>query len=154
QQQLADPALRARSLGIAAVYGGVGGNAFALLQQELSDRHDVCAAVGSLGVAYSQRGVRGRAVGQFVKALAIATLSSSRDKCESLLQVQRYWLLIQQGDAALKANNLAQAELFYQQARAVDNTDSYAVLGLGDVAMARNDNAAAERYYQQTLRMD
>ncbi|EJB8954951.1 cellulose biosynthesis protein BcsC, partial [Salmonella enterica] len=66
------------------------------------------------------------------------------------------WLLIQQGDAALKANNLAQAERFYQQARAVDNTDSYAVLGLGlgDVAMARKDNAAAERYYQQTLRMD
>ncbi len=36
----------------------------------------------------------------------------------------------------------------------MDNTDSYAVLGLGDVAMARKDNAAAERYYQQTLRMD
>lgn len=84
----------------------------------------------------------------------MAPHSSSRDKWESLLKVNRYWLLIQQGDAALKANNLAQAERFYQQARAVDNTDSYAVLGLGDVAMARKDNAAAERYYQQTLRMD
>ncbi|EEN0712304.1 tetratricopeptide repeat protein, partial [Salmonella enterica subsp. enterica serovar Newport] len=95
-----------------------------------------------------------RAVAQFEKALAMAPHSSSRDKWESLLKVNRYWLLIQQGDAALKANNLAQAERFYQQARAVDNTDSYAVLGLGDVAMARKDNAAAERYYQQTLRMD
>ncbi|HHK9625548.1 TPA: cellulose synthase complex outer membrane protein BcsC [Escherichia coli] len=45
-------------------------------------------------------------------------------------------------------------ERLFQQARNVDNTDSYAVLGLGDVAMARKDYPAAERYYQQTLRMD
>ncbi|MBA0993032.1 tetratricopeptide repeat protein, partial [Escherichia coli] len=64
------------------------------------------------------------------------------------------WLAIQQGDAALKANNPDRAERLFQQARNVDNADSYAVLGLGDVAMARKDYPAAERYYQQTLRMD
>lgn len=154
QKQLADPAFRARSQGIAAVNAGEGGNAIAQLQQAVSARQDDSEAVGALGQAYSQRGDRARAVAQFEKALAMAPHSSSRDKWESLLKVNRYWLLIQQGDAALKANNLAQAERFYQQARAVDNTDSYAVLGLGDVAMARKDNAAAERYYQQTLRMD
>ncbi|SUG53330.1 cellulose synthase subunit BcsC [Salmonella enterica subsp. diarizonae] len=154
QKQLADPAFRARSQGIAAVNAGEGGNAIAQLQQAVSARQDDSEAVGALGQAYSQRGDRARAVAQFEKALAMAPHSSSRDKWESLLKVNRYWLLIQQGDAALKANNLAQAERFYQQARAVDNTDSYAVLGLGDVAMARQDNAAAERYYQQTLRMD
>ncbi|EDR3535386.1 cellulose biosynthesis protein BcsC [Salmonella enterica subsp. enterica serovar Hartford] len=154
QKQLADPAFRARSLGIAAVNAGEGGKAIAQLQQAVSARQDDSEAVGALGQAYSQRGDRARAVAQFEKALAMAPHSSSRDKWESLLKVNRYWLLIQQGDAALKANNLAQAERFYQQARAVDNTDSYAVLGLGDVAMARKDNAAAERYYQQTLRMD
>lgn len=58
---------------------------------------------------------------------------------------QLYWPLIRKGDAALKANNLAQAEGFYQQARKLDGTDSYAVLGLGDVAMARKDSAGAER---------
>ncbi len=138
QKQLADPAFRARSQGIAAVNAGEGSKAIAQLQQAVSARQDDSEAVGAL----------------FEKALAMAPHSSSRDKWESLLKVNRYWLLIQQGDAALKANNLAQAERFYQQARAVDNTDSYAVLGLGDVAMARKDNAAAERYYQQTLRMD
>ncbi|VEB52494.1 Cellulose synthase operon protein C [Salmonella enterica subsp. enterica] len=97
----------------------------------MSARQDDSEAVGALGQAYSQRGDRARAVAQFEKALAMAPHSSSRDKWESLLKVNRYWLLIQQGDAALKANNLAQAERFYQQARAVDNTDSYAVLGLG-----------------------
>ncbi len=131
QKQLADPAFRARSQGIAAVNAGEGGKAIAQLQQAVSARQDDSEAVGALGQAYSQRGDRARAVAQFEKALAMAPHSSSRDKWESLLKVNRYWLLIQQGDAALKANNLARAERFYQQARAVDNTDSYAVLGLG-----------------------
>ncbi|MCU8652418.1 tetratricopeptide repeat protein, partial [Escherichia coli] len=78
----------------------------------------------------------------------------NNDKWNSLLKVNRYWLAIQQGNAALKANNPDRAERLFQQARNVDNTDSYAVLGLGDVAMARKDYPAAERYYQQTLRMD
>ena len=67
---------------------------------------------------------------------------------------QLYWPLIRKGDAALKANNLAQAQNYYQQARKLDATDSYAVLGLGDVALARKDAASAERYYQQALRLD
>ncbi|MCL7708048.1 cellulose biosynthesis protein BcsC, partial [Enterobacter kobei] len=49
---------------------------------------------------------------------------------------------------------LALAQQKYQQAATVDNTDSYAVLGLGDVAVAKKDDAAAERYYRQALRMD
>ena len=65
-----------------------------------------------------------------------------------------YWPLIRKGDAALKANNLAQAQSTYQQAHKLDATDSYAVLGLGDVALARKDSAGAERYYQQALRLD
>ncbi|MDA8479411.1 cellulose synthase complex outer membrane protein BcsC [Citrobacter sp. Awk 4] len=154
QQQLADPAFRARAQGMAAVDAGQGGKAVTELQQAVSANHNDSEAVGALGQAYSQRGDRARAVVQFQKALAMDPQSSSRDKWESLLKVNRYWLAIQQGDAALKANNPDQAERLYQQARSIDNTDSYAVLGLGDVAMARKDYAAAERYYQQTLRMD
>ncbi|WET40842.1 cellulose synthase complex outer membrane protein BcsC [Citrobacter enshiensis] len=154
QKQLADPAFRARAQGMAAVDAGQGGKAVTELQQAVSANHNDSEAVGALGQAYSQRGDRARAVVQFQKALEMDPQSSSRDKWESLLKVNRYWLSIQQGDAALKANNPNQAERLYQQARSIDNTDSYAVLGLGDVAMARKDYAAAERYYQQTLRMD
>ncbi|EAY2436139.1 tetratricopeptide repeat protein, partial [Salmonella enterica] len=100
QKQLADPAFRARSQGIAAVNAGEGGKAIAQLQQAVSARQDDSEAVGALGQAYSQRGDRARAVAQFEKALAMAPHSSSRDKWESLLKVNRYWLLIQQGDAA------------------------------------------------------
>lgn len=67
---------------------------------------------------------------------------------------QIVWPLIRKGDAALKSQQLDQAQRFYQQAQRVDNSNSYAVLGLGDVAMARHDSAAAERYYQQALRLD
>ena len=154
QKQLADPAFRAKAEGLAAVEAGQGGKAVAELQQAVSANHADSEAVGALGQAYSQRGDRARAVTQFEKAIALDPQSDNRGKWDSLLKVNRYWLLIQQGDKALKANNVAQAERYYQQARSTDNTDSYAVLGLGDAAVARKDNAAAERFYRQALRMD
>ena len=87
------------------------------------------------------------------KAIAMDPDSPNRGKWDSLLQTNRYWLLIKQGDNALKAGQLSQAQNYYAQAQRVDRTDSYAVLGLGDVAAARKE-AAAERYYQQALRLD
>ncbi|MGS9097493.1 hypothetical protein ACQWHW_25885, partial [Salmonella enterica subsp. enterica serovar Infantis] len=79
--------------GLAAGQAGEGGTAIAQWQQALSARQDDSAAGGALGQAYSQRGARARAVAQFVKALALAPHSSSRDKWERLLKVNRYWLL-------------------------------------------------------------
>ena len=154
QKQLADPAFRARATGLAAVDAGQGAKAIGELQQAVNANNADSEAVGALGQAYSQSGDRARAVAQFEKAIAMDPNSGSRSKWESLLQINRYWLLIQQGDAALKANNPAQAERYYQQARATDNSDSYAVLGLGDAAAARKDSAAAESFYRQALRMD
>ncbi len=154
QKQLADPAFRAKAEGLAAVEAGQGNKAVTELQKAVSANHADSEAVGALGQAYSQKGDRARAVAQFEKAIALDPQSDNRGKWDSLLKVNRYWLLIQQGDNALKANNTAQAERYYQQARNVDNTDSYAVLGLGDAAAARKDNDAAERYYRQALRMD
>ncbi|HGD3425653.1 TPA: cellulose synthase complex outer membrane protein BcsC [Enterobacter hormaechei] len=154
QKQLSDPAFRAKAEGLAAVDAGQGSKAVAELQKVVSANHADSEAVGALGQAYSQKGDRARAVAQFEKAIALDPQSDNRGKWDSLLKVNRYWLLIQQGDNALKANNTAQAERYYQQARNIDNTDSYAVLGLGDAAAARKDNDAAERYYRQALRMD
>ena len=129
QKQLADPAFRAKAEGLAAVDAGQGSKAVAELQKAVSANHADSEAVGALGQAYSQKGDRARAVAQFEKAIALDPQSDNRGKWDSLLKVNRYWLLIQQGDAALKANNPAQAERYYQQARNIDNTDSYAVLG-------------------------
>ncbi|HGF6044026.1 MULTISPECIES: cellulose synthase complex outer membrane protein BcsC [Enterobacter] len=154
QKQLSDPAFRAKAEGLAAVDAGQGSKAVTELQKVVSANHADSEAVGALGQAYSQKGDRARAVAQFEKAIALDPQSDNRGKWDSLLKVNRYWLLIQQGDNALKANNTAQAERYYQQARNIDNTDSYAVLGLGDAAAARKDNDAAERFYRQALRMD
>lgn len=129
------------------------GKAIPELQQAVRANPKDSEALGRWA-AYSQKGDRANAVANLEKALALDPHSSNNDKWNSLLKVNRYWLAIQQGDAALKANNPDRAERLFQQARNVDNTDSYAVLGLGDVAMARKDYPAAERYYQQTLRMD
>lgn len=154
QKQLADPAFRERANGLAAVEAGKGGTAIGALQDAVSKNHQDSEAVGALGQAYSQKGDRARAVVQFERAIALDPNSDNRGKWDSLLKVNRYWLLIQQGDAQLAAKNPDQAERYYQQARAIDNTDSYAVLGLGDAAMARKDTAAAERFYTQAMRMD
>ncbi|NCH60582.1 cellulose synthase complex outer membrane protein BcsC [Cronobacter dublinensis] len=154
QSKLADPAYRARMQGIAKVEEGQGGRAVADLSRAVQANPNDSEALGALAQAYSQQGNRARAVPLLEQALKQDPNSPNSGRWQSLLQVNRYWLLIQQGDAALKANNLAQAQQKYQQAATVDNTDSYAVLGLGDVAVARKDDAQAERYYRQALRMD
>uniref|UniRef100_UPI00300C9CD4 tetratricopeptide repeat protein n=1 Tax=Klebsiella grimontii TaxID=2058152 RepID=UPI00300C9CD4 len=154
QISLKDPVFRARNEGLAAVKAGKGSVAVADLQQAVrADARD-SDAVGALGQAYSQRGDRARAVAQLSKAIKMDPDSPNRDKWDSLLKTNRYWLLIKQGDSALKSGQLAQAQNNYAQAQRIDTTDSYAVLGLGDVAAARKENAAAERYYQRALRMD
>lgn len=86
---------------------------------------------------------------QQAKAAEVAKVEASKPQTWQIV-----WPLIRKGDAALKTNNLDQAQRFYQQAQRTDNSNSYAVLGLGDVALARKDTAAAERYYQQALRLD
>ncbi len=131
QAQLQDPTFRARSEGLAAVRSGNTTQAVADLQKAVQADSRDSDAVGALGQAYSQRGDRARAVAQLSKAIAMDPDSPNRGKWDSLLQTNRYWLLIKQGDNALKAGQLSQAQNYYAQAQRVDRTDSYAVLGLG-----------------------
>lgn len=71
-----------------------------------------------------------------------------------LIKNTRYWLEIDAGYRALKANNLAQTEQYYQQAQQVDNNDGYALSGLRDVAAACHNDTAAKRFYQQALQRE
>ncbi len=154
QAKLADPTFRNKAEGLALVDAGQGATAVAPLKAAIAKDQRDADLVGALGVAYSRQGNRAGAVAQLQKALQIDPNNDSHSQWESLLKTNRYWLLIDQGDRALKANNTANARHRYQQARSVDNTDSYAVLGLGDVAVAEKDDRGAEAYYQQALRMD
>jgi Tfp pilus assembly protein PilF len=105
------------------------------------------------GQAYSQRGDRARAVAQLSKAIKMDPDSPSRDKWDSLLKTNRYWLLIKQGDSALKAASWRRRKILRPGA-AHRQYRQLCGAGAGDVAAARKENAAAERYYQRALRMD
>ncbi len=113
QAQLQDPTFRARSEGLAAVKSGNTTQAVADLQKAVQADSRDSDAVGALGRAYSQRGDRARAVAQLSKAIAMDPDSPNRGKWDSLLQTNRYWLLIKQGDNALKAGQLSQAQNYY-----------------------------------------
>lgn len=154
RKQLADPGFRAKATGLAQVAAGDGSRAVASLQTALRENQNDAETVGALGEAWSQAGKRAAAVRQLSRALRLDPDNDSSGRWKSLLNTNRYWLLIDEGDKALKARDFALAERKYRQARATDGSDSYAVLGLGDVAAARKNDADAERYYRQALQMD
>lgn len=151
---LADPAYRARMTGLAQVNKGGGRAAIPELKKALSSAPNDAEVLGALGLAYSRAGNRQQALSLFQQAQKADKDNYDSSKWQSLIQTTRYWLAIDAGDKALKANNLPLAQQQYQQARQIDNGDSDALIGLGDVAVARKDDAAAERYYQQALRLD
>jgi tetratricopeptide (TPR) repeat protein len=154
QKLLSDPAFVARSRGLAMVDSGKGGVAIPELQKALASNPNDSDVLGALGQAYARQDNRAKALEYFQRALKADPTGYDRDKWVSLIKSNQYWLAIQSGDKALKANQLDIAQQKYQQARGIDNTDSYAVLGLADVAVARKDDAGAERLYQQALRLD
>lgn len=122
QAQLQDPTFRARSEGLAAVKSGNTTQAVADLQKAVQADSRDSDAVGALGQAYSQRGDRARAVAQLSKAIAMDPDSPNRGKWDSLLQTNRYWLLIKQGDNALKASAWI-ADLPPAQRRSIDDIE-------------------------------
>ncbi len=151
---LADPAYQARMTGLARVDKGGGRAAIPELKKALSSAPNDTEVLGALGLAYSRAGNRQQALSLFLQAQKADKDNYDSGKWQSLIRSTRYWLAIDQGDKALKANDLPLAQQKYQQARQIDNGDSDALIGLGDVAVARKDDAAAERYYQQALRLD
>ena len=154
QKQLLDPAFRARAKGFAYLSRGNGSAAIPQLQIALRSHSDDSELVGALGQAYSQQNQRELAVKQLQKAIEMDPQSSNRSKWNSLLETNRYWLLIAQGDKQLEAKQFAAAQQSFQRALQMGPRDSYAVKGLGDVALAQKYYEGAERYYRQALRID
>ncbi|HEJ9095923.1 TPA: cellulose synthase complex outer membrane protein BcsC [Serratia odorifera] len=154
QTLLADPVFQARARGLAQVDRGGSRAAIPELRKALAAAPDDPEVLGALGLAYARAGNRPRALTLFRQAQQADKNGYGASKWQSLINTNRYWLAIDEGDKALKANNLSLAQQKYQQARQIDNADADALIGLGDVAVARHDDAAAERYYQQALRLD
>lgn len=154
QKQLLDPAFRARAQALAYLSRGNGRAAIPQLQIALRSNSDDSELVGALGQAYSQQNQRELAIKQLQKAIEMDPQSSNRSQWNALLETNRYWLLIAQGDKQLEAKQFAAAQQLFLRALQMGPRDSYAVKGLGDVALAQKYYAGAERYYQQALRID
>lgn len=156
QQQtlLQDPAYRARARGLELVDKGNGHNAIGSLKQALSASPNDAEVLTALGQAYARDGNRQQAIAQFEKAKANDSSGDYTSKLNSLIESNRYWLMINQADDALKNKQLDTAEKLYRQAASMNSTDAQGLIGLGDVAMARNNAAAAEGFYQRALRRE
>ena len=154
QKLLADPAYRQRMRGLALVDAGGGANAIATLSAALKANPNDAELMGAMGQAQARANQRAAAIRWLEKAIQAGQASTQIGKWQSLLQTNRYWLAINNGDDALKKGDLARAESDYRRARALDNRDSWALIGLGDVAQARKNSAQAEQLWHQALRLD
>ncbi len=153
QKMLADPAYQTRLRGLALADNGDGA-AIAALQAALKLNPDDAELLGAMGQAQARANNRAGAVGYLQQAIQAGQQSTSVGKWQSLLQTNRYWLAIESGDKALAKGDVAGAGRYYQQARALDSSDSYALIGLGDVAQARKDEAGAEQLFRQAWQRD
>jgi len=154
QTQLADPAYRERMRGLALVEAGDVNNAMAVLSRALKDNPNDAELMGAMGQTQARAGHRDAAVLWLERAVEAGKQSTLIGKWQSLLQTNRYWLAVEQGDKALAQHDVEGAEQHYRAAQKFDSSDSYALIGLGDVAMARKDRAAAEQYWQKARRLD
>ncbi|MEC5319494.1 cellulose synthase complex outer membrane protein BcsC [Brenneria populi subsp. brevivirga] len=151
---LADPAYQARLSGLNKIgRGDSGGAVISELNKALAAAPNDPELIGAIGVAYLRAGDREKALSQFQLALKADVNRLNAEKWETLIKSTRYWQRLNEGDRALKANNLMLAQLKYNQARQWDSTDAFALIGLGDVAVAAKNDAAAETAYQQALRL-
>lgn len=154
QGLLADPHYQARVRGLAQVSNGGSTSAIAPLKQALQAKPNDAEVLGAMGLAYSRAGNRQQALNLFERAKAAETDGYNSGKWTSLIQTNSYWLKISQGDNALKANRLDQAEAAYKQAQRIDSRDPWALIGLGDVAVARKNDPQAEQAYLHALRLE
>lgn len=154
QTLLADPAYRERMRGLALVEAGGGANAIAALDVALKANPSDADLMGAMGQAQARAGNRAAAVLWLERAIQAGQQSNQVGKWQSLLQTSRYWQAIDEGDKALAQHDLDGAERHYREAQVLDNTDSYAPIGLGDVAMARSNAQRAEQFWQRALRLD
>ena len=154
QAQLADPAYRERMRGLALVEAGDGEKGGGALSRGLKGKPKDAGMVGGMGGTQARAGHRDVAVLWLERAVEAGKQSTLIGKWQSLLQTNRYWLAVEQGDKALAQHDVEGAERAYRAAQKIDSTDSYALIGLGDVAMARKDAAGAELFWQHALRLD
>ena len=153
RKRVGNPAWLAGLRGTRLLDAGRNAEAEAAYRQALRGYPDEADFLGGLGLALMRQGQREQALAYFRKAQQAQSDTSNSDKWRDLIASTRYWLLLDQADAALTAGDVDRAEVLYQQARRQQPREVNAVLGLIDVAQARGDEAAVERQLQAARRL-
>ncbi|WP_128086994.1 tetratricopeptide repeat protein, partial [Pantoea deleyi] len=154
QKTLADPAYRERMRALALVEANNVNQAMSSLNRALKANPEDAELMGAMGQTQARAGHRDVAVLWLERAIKAGQQSTLVGKWQSLLQTNRYWLAIEQGDKALAQHDINAAERHYRTAQTLDSRDSYALIGLGDVAMARKNGAGAEQLWQRARQLD
>ncbi|KAG1467797.1 hypothetical protein G6F57_012861 [Rhizopus arrhizus] len=152
-KRVSDPAWRAGRRGQQLLDAGRNEDAERAFLQALRGYPREPGLLGGLGMALMRQGRREQAIAYFQRAVQATPAGDSNDKWRDLIASTRYWLQLDQADAALTAGRLDEAERLYAQARRQQPRDVNAALGLVDVAVARGDDAAAERQLQSARRI-
>ncbi|MGB3394235.1 MAG: cellulose synthase complex outer membrane protein BcsC, partial [Stenotrophomonas sp.] len=153
RRKVADPAWRAGLRGTQLLDAGRNAEAEAAFLQALRGYPREADFHGGLGLAVMRQGRREQALEHFQRAQQVQADTSNSDKWRDLIASTRYWLRLQQADAALQAGELGRAETLYRQARRQQPREVNAVLGLLDVALARGDDTAAAQQLQAARRI-
>jgi tetratricopeptide (TPR) repeat protein len=151
---LADPHYQARVSGLQQVAKGASTTAIAPLKKSLEQNPNDADVLAALGQAYSRAGNRQQALALYQQAQKADVNGSNGNKLQSLMKADGFWLEIEQGDKALKAQNLNLANQHYQRARQIDSHNPWGWVGLGDIAVARHDDPQAEQAYLSALRLE
>ncbi|MGX9721140.1 cellulose synthase complex outer membrane protein BcsC [Stenotrophomonas acidaminiphila] len=151
--RVGNPAWRAGLRGAQLLDAGRNAEAEAAFRQALRGFPGEADFQGGLGLALMRQGRRAQALEQFQKAVQLQADTSNSDKWRDLVASTRYWLLIEQADAALETGELERAQSLYAQARRQQPREINARLGLVDVAVARGDDAVAGRELQAARRI-
>jgi len=153
RRRVGNPAWLAGLRGTQLLDAGRNAEAEAAFRQALAGFPDEADFHGGLGLALMRQGQREPALAQFQKAQQLQADTSNSDKWRDLIASTRYWLVMEQADAALEAGELDRAQSLYAQARRQQPREINAQLGLVDVAVARGDDDAASRELQAARRI-
>ena len=153
RRKVADPAWRAGLRAMRLLDAGRNDEAETAFGQALRGYPGEADFWGGLGLAVMRQGRREQALAHFQHAQQVQADTSNSDKWRDLIASTRYWLRLEQADAALQAGDLDHAEALYRQARGQQPREVNAVLGLLDVALARGDDAAAAQQLQAARRI-
>ena len=153
QRKMANPAWRSGREGLRLLDAGRNAEAERAFRHALRGFPGEADFIGGLGMALMRQGQRAQALALFDKAARAVGEDGDRSKWNNLIASTRYWLLLEQAEAALQAGEPDRAEALYRQARRQQPREVNAVLGLLDVALARGDDAAAAQQLQAARRI-